>query len=242
MALASGATCALQGDLVNAAMRFSFFSTFFGATPFKDLQEHVGKVEECAIAFQQAIECHVSRNCKRFDDFRREVIRLEQEADAIKRRIRGHLPKGTLLPVDKFQLFRYLREQDSVLDALEDVMDWISYRDEPGIPEDLQKDFFLLVDAVVDPVEELGRMVAAAFIYFKRFREADRLQVKQIIRNLRHLEHEADLLEDQLKRKVFQTIADATTVYHMVRLAEILGSIADHAENAGDMMRAMVAK
>jgi hypothetical protein len=28
----------------------------------------------------------------------------------------------------------------------------------------------------------------------------------------------------------------------MVRLAEIIGSIADHAENAGDMMRAMIAR
>jgi hypothetical protein len=27
-----------------------------------------------------------------------------------------------------------------------------------------------------------------------------------------------------------------------VRLAEIIGSIADHAENAGDMMRAMIAR
>jgi hypothetical protein len=68
------------------------------------------------------------------------------------------------------------------------------------------------------------------------------VQVKEIVRRLRHQEHEADLIEDQLKRKIFQTITDATTVFHMVRLAEIIGSIADHVENAGDMMRAMVAK
>jgi uncharacterized protein len=35
---------------------------------------------------------------------------------------------------------------------------------------------------------------------------------------------------------------DPVTIFHIVRLAEIIGSIADHAENAGDMMRAMVAK
>ena len=35
---------------------------------------------------------------------------------------------------------------------------------------------------------------------------------------------------------------DAVSVYHMVRLAEFVGSIADHAENAGDMMRAMLSK
>jgi len=32
------------------------------------------------------------------------------------------------------------------------------------------------------------------------------------------------------------------TVFHTIRLAEFIGSIADHAENAGDMMRAMLSK
>ena len=76
-------------------------------SPFDGLQEHAQKVRDCAWTFQQAIECHVSKECKRFDELRREIIKLESEADAVKRRIRGHLPKGTLLAVDKFQLFRY---------------------------------------------------------------------------------------------------------------------------------------
>ena len=63
-----------------------------------------------------------------------------------------------------------------------------------------------------------------------------------VIRNLRQQEHEADVLEDQINQKVFNSGLDPVTVFHMVRLAETVGSIADHAENAGDMMRAMVAR
>jgi predicted phosphate transport protein (TIGR00153 family) len=222
-------------------MRIPFLSMFM-TSPFDGLQEHSEKVQECAWVFQQAIECHVANDCRRFEEFRQDIIRLEQEADAIKRRIRGHLPKGTLLQVDKFQLFRYLREQDQVLDAVEDALDWISYRDEPGIPEQLQKEFFLLIDAVIDPIEELSRMVAEARKYFKNYSEKQRVRVKEIIRSLRRMEHEADKLEDQVKEKVFNAIEDPVTVFHMVRLAETIGSIADHAENAGDMMRAMVAR
>jgi hypothetical protein len=36
--------------------------------------------------------------------------------------------------------------------------------------------------------------------------------------------------------------ADAVTIFHLVTLAETIGSIADHAQNAGDMMRAMLSK
>ena len=222
-------------------MRLPFFSMFM-TSPFDGLQEHAEKVKECGWAFQQAIECHLSEKCKTFEEFRQEVIRLESDADAIKRRIRGHLPKGTLMPVYNFLLFRYLREQDQVIDAVEDALDWISFRPEPGIPTELEKDFVNLADAVIEPIEQLGEMVSEARKYFKNYSEAQRVVIKNIIHTLRRKEHEADKLEDIVKQKVLNMDIDAVTVFHIVRLAEIIGSIADHAENAGDMMRAMVAR
>ncbi|MDH3565819.1 MAG: TIGR00153 family protein [Desulfobacteraceae bacterium] len=222
-------------------MRLPFFSMFM-TSPFEGLQEHAEKVKECGWAFQQAIECHLSDKCQTFEEFRQEVIRLESDADAIKRRIRGHLPKGTLMPVYNFLLFRYLREQDQVIDAVEDALDWISFRSEPGIPAELEKDFVNLADAVIAPIEQLSKMVAEARTYFKNYSEEQRVLIKKIIRTLRQQEHEADKAEDIIKQKVLNMDIDAVTIFHMVRLAEIMGSIADHAENAGDMMRAMVAK
>lgn len=222
-------------------MRIPFLSMFI-TSPFKGLMEHAEKVKECAWVFQQAMECYVAEKCMRFNEFRADVDKLEHEADAIKRRIRGHLPKGTLLSMDKFQLFRYLREQDAVLDAVQDALDWLSYRPESGIPRFLEKDLLLFVDAVMEPVEELTKMVSEAKKYFESFSEKQRVTVKDMIRQLRRFEHKADRHEDIIKEKIFASDLDAVSVFHMIRLAEIIGSIADHAENAGDMMRAMVAK
>ena len=222
-------------------MRLPFLSMFM-TSPFEGLQEHAEKVKECAWAFQEAIECHVSKQCQTFEELRQEVAHLERQADAVKRRIRGHLPIGTLMPVSKFQLFRYLREQDGVLDAVEDTLDWLSYRPEPGIPPELEKEFFLLVDAVIEPIEELTKMVSEARKYFQSFSEPQRIKVKDIIRLLRHQEHEADKLEHNLKARLFNMPIDPVSIFHLIRLTEIIGSIADHAENAGDMMRAMVSK
>ena len=222
-------------------MRIPFFSMFM-TSPFEGLQEHAAKVKECAWAFQQAIECHLADKCQTFEEFRQEVIQMEREADAIKRRIRGHMPKGTLMPVYNFLLFRYLREQDQVLDCVEDTLDWISYRTEPGIPPELEKDFLILVDAVIDPIEQLSKMVVEARKYFKNYSEEQRVVVKKIIHTLHKMEREADQAEDAIKRKVFNMNIDAVTVFHMVRLAETIGDIANHAQNAGDMMRAMVSK
>jgi uncharacterized protein len=216
--------------------------SMFMTSPFEGLQEHAEVIKDCSWAFQEAVECHISYKCSRFEPLRGDIIEMEREADAIKRRIRGHLPKGTLMPIDKFQLFRYLREQDNVLDAMEETLDWLSFRTEADIPEALHKDIFTLVDTVLDPVEELSSMVAEARQYFKTFEEAQRVVVKGIIRTLRHQEREADRVEHTIKAKVFNMAVDPVTIFHIVRLAEIIGSIADHAENAGDMMRAMVAR
>jgi uncharacterized protein len=95
---------------------------------------------------------------------------------------------------------------------------------------------------VIDPIEDLSRLVAEARLYFKKFSEKQRVVVKNIIHKLRQQEHEADKYENIIKKKVFHMESDAVTVFYLVRLAETIGSIADHAQNAGDMMRAMLSK
>lgn len=214
----------------------------FVTSPFEGVKEHIAIIKECAGAFQQAIKCYISHNHKTLGELRLEVARLESEADSVKRRIRGHLPVGTLMPVSKFQLFCYLREQDGVMDAMEDALDWISYRSESGIPVELEKEFISLVNAVIQAIEELGNMIGEAQTYFQTFNENQRVTVKTIIGNLRKMEHEADKLEDAIKRKIFHLSTDPIDIFHLIQLTEIIGSIADHVENAGDMMRAMVAK
>ena len=218
------------------------FSDMFITSPFEGLQEHAEKVKECSWAFQQAIECHFSPKCTTFEEFRDEIVRLEKEADAIKRRIRGHIPKRTMTPVSTFLIFRYLKQQDGVLDAMEDTLDWISYRRKTKIPEALEKDFALLVNAVIDPIEKLTSMVSEARQYFKSYSEEQRVVVKNIIHTLHRQEREVDKFEYDIKKKLFNLDIDAVSIMYLVRLAEIIGSIADHAQNAGDMMRAMLSK
>ena len=78
--------------------------------------------------------------------------------------------------------------------------------------------------------------------YFRGYSEKQRKVIKDIVHTVRRQEHDADKVEDGIKEKLLNMQIDATTVFHMIRLAETIGSIADHAENAGDMVRAMIAR
>ncbi len=222
-------------------MRFPFMSLFI-TSPFVGLQEHAEKVKECTWIFQQAIESHVAHKTQDFEEHKQQIVKLESEADSIKLRIRGEIAKKILMPVNKFQLFMFLGEQDNVLNAVEDSLDWLSNRLDPGIPESFKQDFFLLVDTVIEPIEELCNVVIESGKYFKKYSEKQRNKVNSIITSLRQKENEADKTEDSLKLKIFTREKDPVTVFHMTRLAEIIGSIADHAKNAGDMMLPMMSK
>ncbi len=214
----------------------------FVTSPFDAIYEHAEKVKECSWAFQQAIECFTSTVCETFEEHRLEVLRFEQEADTIKQRIRDHLPRGAVLPVERFHLLRYLREEDSVLDAVLEAVNWLSLRTAMGLPAYVEKDFFLLVDAVIEPIEELAVMVAEARTYFKHFSGKQRIKVAESIQKLIQMDHEVDKRKYSMVKQAFKNEKDPILLFHLVKLSEIIGSIADHAENAGEIMRAMMSR
>ncbi len=221
-------------------MRWLLNSLFY-RSPFTNLQKHADKVKECAKLFKQAAICHIGEECDEFESLTDQVARLESEADAIKRNIRNHLPKGILMPVDKFQFFQYLREQDKVLDEVEEALFWLSFRPK-AIPKEISEEFIGLVEAVVPPIEKLSDLVQMATVFFRTRSENQRTKMKSLIHDIRQHEKEADLLERELKMKVFTEIKEALVVFHLIRLVEIVGNIADHAQNASDRMRAMIAR
>jgi len=222
-------------------MAISLFSRM-KALPFDGLQQHAEKVKECGWSFQQAMECYASQTCDKFEQYRQEVNKLESQADEIKRTIRANISQKARMAVPRYPLFMYISQQDKVLDSVQDSLNWIAFRPDAGLPENFKSDFFELVNAVVIPIEELSVMVVEARKYFDDYSEHQRKIVKDIISNLRKSEHNADQLEDALKLKIFTEVSDPVAIFHLIKLTELIGAIADHAENAGDMMRAMIAK
>ncbi len=221
-------------------MRTIFMNLFY-KPQFENLKRHADKVSECARMFFRAVRCHVDLKYEEFDDIMDHVARLESEADAIKRNIRGHLPKGILMQVDKFQYFLYLREQDRVIDGVEEALYWLSYKPE-GIEDELKEDMIFLVEKILPAIEALSPLVDMAARYFRTGSEEMRKKIKSLIQDIRQHENEADYLERELIHKILSKIKDPPRLFYLVRLVETIGNIPDHAQNASDMMRAMIAR
>lgn len=209
-------------------------------TPLDEIEAHTKKIKECTWAFQQALECHQSKKCETFEDHRQDVIRLVNEAHTLKNQICTQISgmKGSNLRV--YLLLRYLKEQTRIVNAIESALEWMSFRSGALVPQNLEKDFFLLFDSVIDPIEELVKLVPEARKLLKSPSAKQRSLVVKIISGISNMEQEANRMEERLKRKIFSAMDDTAALYHLVRLTEIIASISDQAENAADIMRSIV--
>lgn len=211
----------------------------FVISPLKGLERHAEVAEQCLALARQGLEQYLADERQQFAEIAIRVSQKESEADAIKRNIRGHLPKGIIMPIEKFELFAYIKEQDKVADDAQTLMDWLSLMEchcaEHG------KTILALFDKCCEASGLLPRLVVEADNFFTQKDERNRTRVKQVIYDIRRMEHEADALEMSLKHRVFKETTDPIQLHHQLTTIDIIGQIADHAENAADMMRAMVA-
>jgi len=218
------------------------FSQFIAPTLFNGILEHAEKVKECTWAFQQAVECYVSKTCDTFDEHRQEVAKLNSEAEIIEERIRSSFYKRSVKPMVKLHLVMYTKEQSNIGEAVVASLNWLSYRHDIGIPEALKKEVFLLVDAVIEPIEELNNMLAQAKTQSKKVFRKKTVYLKNAIAAICQKHSEAHKAGDILKSRIFSLSLEPDISYHMVKFAEIISAAADHAENAGEILGIMVAK
>lgn len=222
--------------------RSPLFDTFRSKNPFEGLWGHSAKVTECLAALETTLEGYLSGG--NVEEHAQIVSALELEADQIKSNVRNHLPGFVRMPVDKSLFLQALSEQDGILDAAEDAAIWMTMKPFGGNDE-IRNGLKELLTKVVETgaayqaaVENMKDVLETGFVSRERSEE------KELIHRVHELEHETDVLGRDLSKHLFaaEGTIGATGVYHLLKLVNMLGNIADRAENAGDRLRAMMAR
>ena len=150
----------------------------FRQSPFDGLLKHAEYIRESGPIFHLAILAYLDESEEEFEKHHNQVTIIENQGDTVKRNIRGHLPHGILMPVDKFQLLWYLREQDKILDSVQDSLHWLSYR-KTLVPDEMVDDLLLMVEKVNQVLKSMYPLVSAAADYFSSFSQEQRNKVKE---------------------------------------------------------------
>lgn len=212
-------------------------------SPFTGLLKHAEKVKECIATLEKVVKSYCNEDYEKFEEYVNKVRALEGEADLIKGNTRNHLPKFVFLPVDKSDFLMLLRENDAILDHAEDVAVLMAMR-YTKIPNDIKEDLLLLTMKVIETAESLeGALNQFRDLLESSFVGKIREDTKKKIHAIHEKEHEADIIEYTVSKKIFNSKdLDPISVFHLLKIVNCIGEIADHAENAGDRIRAMIAK
>jgi len=218
--------------------------TYRRKTPFSQLLEHMGKVRECIDILGDGLTQYYKWDYKGFSDLAKKVSEIEHEADIIKGNLRNHLPSSLFMPVDKGKFMWALREQDKILDHAENLVNMLDMRHTP-VPKELQSVFIEHVKLVIktvrameDAVGNIRDLVQTSFV--KRERE----QTKELVRKVHRYEWESDQKKYEMTKGIYklEKKLDPMDVYHLLKIADWVDDIADHAENVADWIRAMIAR
>jgi hypothetical protein len=209
-------------------------------SPFEGLTEHAGKIKECIRIWKLAVTCYAEKKYGEFGKLSEKVKELEHEADLIKGNINAHLPKGIRMPVYKSDFMLCLKEQDSILDYAEDTVVWLGFK---TVDLDSIKDELLeLLQKVTETVETLEKVALEIQPFFAKWKAKQRKNMKELLMQVHRQEWESDRLEKKLTKKIFNSNFSAVDVFYITTLIKFIADIANHAENAGDKIRAMIAK
>jgi len=212
-------------------------------SPFDGLLAHASKIRECIEAMREAVKCYIDGKFDCFDEMAKKVIELEHEADLIKGNTRNHLPKFILLPVDRGDFLMLLHDDDRILDYAQDVVVLLGMK-RTVVPDDIKDDIMRFVDKVVETAVVLENAVMhLKYLLETSFSGKERSEVKLMIKEVHKKEWECDKLQESITRKLFNTDKlDPVSVYHLLRVTEVMGEIADSAENAADRLRVMIGR
>ncbi len=221
----------------------SLIGDLFARSPIRPMQEHMQAAVACAREVGPLVRAMAAGDLATVATTRREIDRLEHEADRIKNEIRSHLPRRIFMAFERRDLLEILDFQDSIADVAQDIA---GLADQRGmtVPEPLRAPLQDLVGRVLEACEQAGRIIAELDELLETgFRGREVTRVESMIDELARIESDTDERAERVARQLFglEDQLGVGTVFWYQWLGWV-GDLADYAERVGSRLRLLVAR
>lgn len=216
----------------------------FGPSPIGPIEQHSRTVHRCAQELQPFFEAVLQQDWDLADKLKDEIVKVEKEADRIKRDLRLHLPTGLFLPVSRTDLLELLNVQDRIANKAEDIARLITSRRMviPSVLAPLMTPFLKrCIDAssqASKAINELDELLESGF------RGSEVKIVEDMIVTLDEIEHDTDDLLADIRHQIFGLEKDlpAIEIFFFYKLVQWIGDLADHAQSVGSKLQILIAR
>jgi len=225
-------------------MSRNYFSKIFSRSPFTAMQEHMKIVDECVRLLSPFFEAVLNHDHKQAMVVYKDIRKLENKADTLKKKLRLQMPKGLFMPVARRDLLELLLVQDQAANQAKDISGLIAGR-KMVFPEPLA----MLLPDYVERCEDAVRQAS------KVINELDELVetgfagreveiVASIINELDVIEKSTDKMQIKIRSTLMKSEKDLPPidVVFYYKVIEGIGEVADIAQRIGSRVELLLAK
>ena len=212
-------------------------------SPFVPLEAHAKKGVLAVEKLAEAMDAYCTGNQDILEERTNEIDNLEHEADKLKQKIRAGIPSSVRLPVNKKDLLSFLKQQDSIADFAQTAAYWMTLRPGINIPEEIKEGFLELMATSLKTARLYDKLAGTLYkLLATSFSKEEIKETMIIIPEVERLEHDVDVLETALMKKIFENedALGGAGVCHLIGLVEKIGGIADKSASAADRLRTMI--
>ena len=213
----------------------------FGKSPVGAIEKHADVCLRCAEGLRPLFESTGADERAAALD---EIIRLEKEADQIKREIRQQLRGRLFMPVSRTDVLELVYVQDKIANRARDIGLMYCQRFEK-IPDALQPRFKALLDRNLSAVAQARKSVHELDeLYETGFRGAEVEVVARMVAELDRLEGESDRLQWEVGDKLREVESEmsAVDVMFLYRIIASISRLGDHADRTGRQLELLFAE
>jgi hypothetical protein len=214
----------------------------FRESPFEPLRYHMKSVMDCVAFVRPMFEAVRDGKYDELQALAKKVFKAEHQADIIKADIRQTIPKRFFLPVYRGDLLGYVKLQDDMADAVEDIAVLLTIK-QLALPGPIVE----LAFEYVTKIEEVCHRAHQLADYLPTLVEGDMVGAEaehalEMVSDLEKSEWQSDRIQYTLSQNLFahEDNMKATEVMLWFRIFGELGQLANFAEKTGDRLRRML--
>lgn len=206
-------------------------SVLFGKTKTIEAQieQFFDKISEAGLIFRAGIKDYLDKDLEQFKKRLKDIKELEGDADNLRREIRYYLYTKMLIPESRGDVLGLLETSDNVIDTTKTVLSHFDI-ESPSIPEEFNIEFIKLTESAV---HALSNLVKANRAFFK-----NNPIIHDYIHKVHFYEHEADQIEEKLKRQIFHDghVKELAEKLQLRDFVAYISSLADDSEDVAERL------
>jgi predicted phosphate transport protein (TIGR00153 family) len=220
------------------------FLNMFGRSPIRPLEEHMAKVHACVKQLQPFFDAVIAKDWAKVDVLHKDIVRLESEAETMKRDLRLHLPNSLFMSLSRSDLLELLEVQDALANKVKDIAGMVLGR-QMCFPDTMVTHYMEFLKRNIDASTQANSAIHELDELFETGFSGNEIKiVESMLTKLTAIEDSTDHLGNELRIVLFslEKFLPPIDVMFLYKIIEWTGDLADDAREIGDHLQILLAK